>query len=177
MDANPGPPATTAGNEVAGGAVVGDEHRKDAAGPSADANVRQGSRRRRGSSAKPRRSAGGKAARGHEDAADQGQDWRGFDTGHLVVVHQPDGFTFPGTVDAKTADSGVIWIRSDAGTRRMFGHLEGVRLTRRTAATAAGASATGTSTRRTSTPGTPEAVTLEAAAAAPGTLAGRAAVP
>lgn len=128
MDANPGPPSAAARNEVSGGATVGGEHRKEAAGPSTDANVRQGSRRRRGSSAKPRRSAGGTAAHGNEHAADQGQDWHGFDTGHLVDVHLPDGFSFPGTVDAKTADSSVIWVRSDAGTRRMFGRFEGVRL-------------------------------------------------
>ena len=175
MDANPGPPAPAALKEVAGGATAGDEHCKDAAGPSADANARQGSRRRRGSSAKPRRSSGGKAARGHGGAADQGQDWRGFDTGHLVDVHLPDGFTFHGTVDAKTADSGVIWIRSDAGTRRMFGHLEGVRLARRTAA--AGAPLPRTATAVTSKAGTPEPRTPEPTAVAPGTLTGMAQVP
>ncbi len=180
MDANPGPPAPAARKEVAGGATAGDEHRKDAAGPSTDVNVRQGSRRRRGSSAKPRRSSGGKAARGHEEAADQGQDWRGFDAGHLVDVHLPDGFSFHGTVDAKTADSGVIWIRSDAGTRRMFGHLEGVRLARRTADAGVLLPRTATpvaSNDVTSKAGTPEPPTPEPTAAAPATLTGRAAVP
>ncbi|MFC9769992.1 MULTISPECIES: hypothetical protein [unclassified Pseudarthrobacter] len=175
MEANPGPPATAAGNEVAGGATVGDEHRKDAVWPGADANARQGSRRRRGSSAKPRRSSGAKAAQGHEDAADRGQDWNGFDAGQLVDVHLPDGFSFHGTVDAKTADSGVIWIRSDAGIRRMFGHLEGVRLARRTAA--AGSSKARTATAVSSKAGTQEPRTPAPMAAAPGTQAGRAAVP
>lgn len=175
MEANPGPPATAARNEGAGGAAAGDAHRKDAAGLSADANVRQGSRRRRGSSAKPRRSSGGKAARGHEDTASQGQDWHRFETGQLVDVHLPDGFSFHGTVDAKTSDSGVIWIRSDAGTRRMFGHLEGVRLARRTAA--GGTPLPRTATAVTSKAGTPEPRTPEPMAAALGTLTGRAAVP
>ncbi|KQQ82423.1 hypothetical protein [Arthrobacter sp. Leaf137] len=175
MDTIPGPPATAAGNEVAGGATAGDEHRKDAVWPGADANARQGSRRRRGSSAKPRRSSGAKAAQGHEESADQGQDWHGFDTGQLVDVHLPDGFSFHGTVDAKTSDSGVIWIRSDAGTRRMFGHLEGVRLARRTAA--GGTPLPRTATAVTSKAGTPEPRTPEPMAAAPGTLTGRAAVP
>ena len=60
------------------------------------------------------------------------QDWNGIPPGLAVEVLLPGGFTFHGTVDAKTAESCVVWIRSDAGLRQMFGHLEGVRLEPRT---------------------------------------------
>jgi hypothetical protein len=95
------------------------------------------SRRRRGVSGKYRRAAAGDsgAVPGPNtsnaldaDAVHGVQDWQGIAPGVAVEVHLPGGFSFQGTVDAKTADYGVVWIRSDAGLRQMFGHLEGVRL-------------------------------------------------
>lgn len=103
-------------------------------------------RRRRGVSAKFRRPAASTAS---DSVGDQGaetgnelgagerlqpdpvqaaQDWHGIGPGLSVEVHLPGGFSFQGTVDAKTEDSGVVWIKSDTGFRQMFGHLEGVRL-------------------------------------------------
>lgn len=102
-------------------------------------------RRRRGVSAKFRRPAAGAATdtvgvRGGEtnepgsgDGLDtvglhSAQDWHAIAPGLFVEVHLPNGYSFQGTVDAKTEDSGVVWIKSDAGLRQMFGNYEGVRL-------------------------------------------------
>ncbi|MBT2248756.1 hypothetical protein JHV56_08625 [Arthrobacter sp. BHU FT2] len=144
MDASPGPPATTNGREL----------RKDFAAAGSDPEpaprdpVTQGSRRRRGTSARLRRAAASlpavadpyasATARSGCGSPETGQvfypaqDWNGIEIGSTVDVHLPGGYSYPGSVDDKTADSGVIWIRSDGGTRRMFGHLEGVRLAPRT---------------------------------------------
>jgi hypothetical protein len=59
------------------------------------------------------------------------EDWTGLTEGAAVEVAYAAGHSYVGLVDAKTADSSVIWVTGYPGVvRRMYGHQEGVRLRR-----------------------------------------------
>jgi hypothetical protein len=57
------------------------------------------------------------------------EDWTSFREGAAVEVAHAAGHSYVGRVDAKTADSSIIWVIGSPGVgRRMYGHQEGVRL-------------------------------------------------
>jgi hypothetical protein len=57
------------------------------------------------------------------------QDWSAIEVGSTVSVTPPAGVPYLGRVDAKTPDSGIVWVLSLEGSgRQMHGHLDGVRL-------------------------------------------------
>lgn len=57
------------------------------------------------------------------------EDWTGITEGAAVEVAYAAGHSYVGRVDAKTADSSIVWVVGSPGVgRRMYGHQEGVRL-------------------------------------------------
>ena len=57
------------------------------------------------------------------------QDWSAIAVGSAVEVILPEGPAYRGRVDAKTPDSGIVWVVSLGGTgRQMHGDRDGVRL-------------------------------------------------
>jgi hypothetical protein len=57
------------------------------------------------------------------------QDWSAIAVGSAVEVILPEGPPYRGRVDAKTPDSGIVWVVSLGGTgRQMHGNRDGVRL-------------------------------------------------
>jgi hypothetical protein len=57
------------------------------------------------------------------------QDWSGIAVGSAVDVILPEGAAYRARVDAKTPDSGIVWVVSLGGTgRQMHGNRDGVRL-------------------------------------------------
>lgn len=57
------------------------------------------------------------------------QDWSAIAVGSAVEVLLPKGAGYWGRVDAKTADSAIVWVVGGGGTgRQMHCNSEGVRL-------------------------------------------------
>ncbi|ALV41308.1 hypothetical protein AU252_09220 [Pseudarthrobacter sulfonivorans] len=55
------------------------------------------------------------------------QNWSGLDASDDVQVVSSDGHSYAAVIDAKTADSSVVWIRRrDIGTRHMLEHHDGI---------------------------------------------------
>lgn len=56
------------------------------------------------------------------------RDWSALSSEDKVVVTEPGRHGYPATIDAKTADSAVVWVIDEGGQRRAFDHREGVEL-------------------------------------------------
>ena len=55
------------------------------------------------------------------------QDWAAIDVGATVHVIPPAGLPYLGRVDAKTPDSGIVWVLSLKGSgRELHGNRDGV---------------------------------------------------
>ena len=55
------------------------------------------------------------------------QDWSALEVGSAVSVTPQAGVPYLGRVDAKTPDSGIVWVLSLEGSgRQMHGNLDGV---------------------------------------------------
>jgi len=96
--------------------------------------VKSGSRRR-GRRPLPRESDTGRGPDLKHDAGrDAGQDhpardWSAILVGSTVSVTPPAGLPYLGRVDAKTPDSGIVWVLSLEGSgRQMIGNTDGVSL-------------------------------------------------
>jgi hypothetical protein len=63
------------------------------------------------------------------DSGSPAEDWNAISVGSTVEVILTDGYSYVGRVDAKTPDSGVVWVVSftDLG-RQMYESHDGVRL-------------------------------------------------
>lgn len=60
------------------------------------------------------------AARLHQDSANRHVDWVGLRPGDLVVLEDFKRQKHVGTVEGRTSDGLIIWIRTDLNERRMF---------------------------------------------------------
>lgn len=96
--------------------------------------VKSGSRRR-GRRSLPRESDTGrsldlKAGAGHDTGQDHpAHDWSDIAVGSTVSVTPQAGPPYLGRVDAKTPDSGIVWVVSLEGSgRQMIGNRDGVSL-------------------------------------------------
>ena len=96
--------------------------------------VKSGSRRR-GRRPLPRESDTGpgldlKAGAGHDTGQDHpAHDWSDIAVGSTVSVTPQAGPPYLGRVDAKTPDSGIVWVVSLEGSgRQMIGNRDGVSL-------------------------------------------------
>ncbi|MGX9901524.1 hypothetical protein ACW0JT_19415 [Arthrobacter sp. SA17] len=57
------------------------------------------------------------------------QNWTWLEAQDDVRVIDPNGQAYAASIDAKTADSSVVWIRrQDIGTRHMLDHRDGTRI-------------------------------------------------
>ncbi len=57
------------------------------------------------------------------------QNWSAIGVGETVQVLHANKFSYHGTVEAKTADSMILWVVSSGGQgRAMYGHADGVRI-------------------------------------------------
>jgi hypothetical protein len=74
----------------------------------------------------------GRRPRIPDETADPGipaEDWKAISVGSTVEVVLTGGHSYVGRVDAKTPDSGVVWVVSSTGLgRQMYGSCDGVRL-------------------------------------------------
>lgn len=57
------------------------------------------------------------------------QDWTLLDSNDSVEVVEANGRRYPAVVDTKTADSTVVWVIDELGSRRAFHCRENVGLT------------------------------------------------
>jgi hypothetical protein len=63
------------------------------------------------------------------DSGSPAEDWNAVSVGSTVEVGLRSGHSYVGRVDAKTPDSGVVWVVSLTGLgRQMYGSRDGVRL-------------------------------------------------
>jgi hypothetical protein len=63
------------------------------------------------------------------DPGSPAEDWNAISVGSAVEVSQTGGHSYVGRVDAKTPDSGIVWVVSFTGLgRQMYGSRDGVRL-------------------------------------------------
>ncbi|MHC6220702.1 hypothetical protein [Arthrobacter sp. MMS24-S77] len=57
------------------------------------------------------------------------QDWSAIRVGESVEVQLATRFSYHGSVEAKTADSKIVWVVSSSGQgRAMYTHADGVRI-------------------------------------------------
>jgi hypothetical protein len=63
------------------------------------------------------------------DSGSPAEDWKAISVGSTVEVVLTGGHSYVGRVDAKTPDSGVVWVVSFTGLgRQMYEGHDGVRL-------------------------------------------------